>query len=118
LDELDDLVDELQLPWWKLVGNGLAHQLRQHPCVDCGSAERAELIDESTKLASPQEHRVVLDVVDSHGSRHGVPASCMQKTGRILYFEIQLNMKKKATALTAITAQTPAPIVFPSSWSP
>jgi hypothetical protein len=61
---------------------------------------------------------VVLDVVDSHGSWHVVPAGHGQETSRILYFEIQLKMKKKAAALTAITAQTDAPIALPSSWSP
>lgn len=40
-------------------------------------------------------------------------AACRKPEGSILYFEIQLNMKRKATALTTITAQTPAPIVLP-----
>jgi hypothetical protein len=111
LEDLNNLVDEFPLPRRKLVGHWLPHKPREHAGVDSGGVERTELIDESTKLAGPQQHRVVLGVVDSHGSRHGVPASCVQKTR--LYFEIQLKMKKKAAALAAITAQTPAPIVLP-----
>ena len=65
---------------------------------------------------------MVLDVVDRHGS--GVRSTLRLRSGneKILYFEIQLKMKKKAAALTAITAQTDAPIrppvvvaVFPPS---
>jgi hypothetical protein len=113
LEELDDFVNELALPGGKLVGHRFLQKPSEDAVVHYGSVERPELIDDSTKLPGSQEHRVVLNVVDCHGSRHGVPANRVQKTRATLYFAIQVKMKKKAAALTAITAQTPTPIAPP-----
>ena len=87
LKEVDDLVDKLALPWREPVGHRLPDEPSEHTGVDFRGAERAEVIDESAKLAGLQQHRVVLDVVDGCHSWHGVPAICGRKTRRILSFE-------------------------------
>ena len=111
-EKLHDLIDELDLTWRK-VGYGLAQMPREHTCIDSGRVEGAEPIDESTELASPQEHGVVLDVVYSHRSLARFTRRAASKKPERLYFVIQVNRKKKAAALTAITTKI-SPIANPS----
>ena len=68
IQDFDDLVDELLLTGRKLAYLVLPLQPGVHSCLNGGRVERPELLDDSTKLASPQEHRVVFEIVDSHGA--------------------------------------------------
>ena len=58
IQNFDDLVDELLLTWRKLAGPCFLCKRASHPFMDRGGAKRSELLDDSTKLASPQQHRV------------------------------------------------------------
>ncbi len=87
--ELDDFINEPALSGREPIGDWLPQKPREHVRVYCGGVERAELIHESAKLARSQQHRVVLEVVDSHRSRPDVPAISPRETdtfGRVSDF--------------------------------
>jgi hypothetical protein len=88
-EQLHDLLHKLALLWRKLVGHRFSQQPRDYVGVDTGGCKRPEVVDELAKLASPQQHRVVLGVVDGHRRRHGVPASSLAKT-RLVPEELSL----------------------------
>ena len=83
LEDSDNLVDELFLPRRKL-GLWLFLQPRVDACFDDRAREGPELIHKSTKLAAPQEQRVVLDVVKGHGPSTQYPVSPSEKPNRRL----------------------------------
>ena len=81
IQDPDDLIDKIALPGRKLVGLLLSLKTRIHSSMDGRGIERSEFLDDSAKLASPQEECVVLEVVDGHGE-HAVPIRpCKKRAG-------------------------------------
>lgn len=68
LEDFDDFFDELALSWGKLDVLLAPAQPRVHARMNCRGRQRSEPLDDSTKLASPQEHRVILHIIDGHAS--------------------------------------------------
>ncbi len=79
IQDPDDLIDKVALPGRELVGLLLSLKTRVHSSVDGRAIERSKFLDDSAKLASPQEECVVLEVVDGHGE-HAVPDTSLQET--------------------------------------
>ena len=84
LEKLDDFVDELGLPGGKLVGDRFLQKPRQDAGVNHRGVERPELVDLATKLAGPQQHLVVLNIVNCHGSGHAVPDTAAEETASVI----------------------------------